>query len=69
MEEGPSPSLETHILRALSSQASELDTDLDILAEDSCKNIMTPTMGKIYKTRKNEEEDFQNTCRNQEKTG
>lgn len=68
MEEGPSPSLETHILLALSSQASELDTDLDILAEDSCKNI-TPTMEKIYKTRKNEEEDFQNTCRNQEKTG
>jgi hypothetical protein len=53
----------------LSSQASELDTDLDILAEDSCKNIMTPTMEKIYKTRRNEEEDFQNTCRNQEKTG
>jgi hypothetical protein len=52
LEEGPSPSLETHILLVLSSQASELDTDLDILAEDSCKNIMTPTMGKIIKQEK-----------------
>lgn len=68
MEEGPSPSVEAHILLALSSQASELDTDLDILAEDSCKNI-TPTTEKFIKQEKNEEEHFQNTCRNQEKTG